>query len=375
MSHKLKVLFPFVGDSVGGSHHSIIQLHKELNKTCILSTILVHKKGPLSSFLDDMGIAYEYLPIDRLAGESPSVVSILRYIFFNSVKIYEYIKKNSITIVRGNDLRINLSWSLPTRVSQASYVWHQRTTMSSSSLWRISYLLADHFIAISSYVYKTLPVNIQKSKKSLITNPFDTSKIHNKKNSRSLLMNLYSVPKDVLLVGYIGRLIEWKNVDFLIKCFSEYSKQNSKDIHLLIVGTGEHEYVSSLKRLVKEFDLSDFISFAGFSSEPNRVVAGFDLMVAPSDREPFGRTLVEAMIQKTPVLAARGGGHSEIIQHDVTGLLYNHGDINDFIVQINKYVNDQKTGACIVNRAHSYSHSKYSSSEHAQYVVKIYEQL
>ena len=374
MQHKLKVLFPFVGDSVGGSHHSIIELHRELSRNRISSAILVHQKGPLSSFLEDIGIDYEFLPIDNFAGETPSVFSIMRYVFKNSFKIRDYINNNNINIVHGNDLRINLSWSLPTRLTKASYVWHQRTTMSSTYLWRIPNLIVDHFIAISGYVYSTLPTNIQKSKKSLIINPFDTSKYYDKKKSRSLISNLYSIPTDDLVIGYIGRLIKWKNVDFLIKCFAELRKNYSKNIRLLIAGTGELEYVSSLKELVNKSNLNDSVIFAGFNSKPNQIIAGFDLMVAPSDIEPFGRTLVEAMLQKTPVMAAQGGGHSEIIQHGLTGLLYNHNDVNDFMAQINKYLSNLNETS-IVNRAYLYSCTNYSSSEHVKHVINIYEQL
>ena len=69
----MKVLFPFVGDSVGGSHNSILELYRELCKNDIPSCILIHQKGPLSLFLDDIGIKYEYLPIKKLAGEKPNV--------------------------------------------------------------------------------------------------------------------------------------------------------------------------------------------------------------------------------------------------------------------------------------------------------------
>ena len=82
------------------------------------------------------------------------------------------------------------------------------------------------------------------------------------------------------------------------------------------------------------FDLKKITQFA----HQHNIIAGFDLMVAPSNIEPFGRTLVEAMLQKTPVIAAKGGGHSEIIQHGLNGLLYNHNDVDDFIIQINKYI-------------------------------------
>jgi glycosyltransferase involved in cell wall biosynthesis len=366
----LKILFPFVGDSVGGSHHSIIELHRELCKNNIPSVIVVHQKGPLSLFLEDAGVLYEYLPIQKFAGEKPNIFSILYGIFVNFNKIYGYIQRNGISIVHGNDLRVNLTWSFPTKLSHASYVWHQRTTMSSSYLWSSIYLLADYFVTISSYVHETLPDNILSSNKKLILNPFDTTTIYNKTKSRHFIESAYSIPKNVLIVGYIGRLVEWKNVDFLIKCISEYSNDS---IRLLIVGTGKDKYVSKLKNLARNCD--SIVTFAGFNNNPNKIIAGLDLMVAPSNTEPFGRTLIESMIQKTPVLAAKGGGHMEIIRHGDTGWLYDHGNITDFITQLHKIMQKGKVVDSAVQRAYMHACSKYSSAEHAKNIISIYNRL
>jgi glycosyltransferase involved in cell wall biosynthesis len=371
----LKILFPFVGDSVGGSHHSIIELHRELSKNNISSSIVVHQKGPLSLFLDDIGIVYEYLPVQRFAGEKPNIISILCGVCINFNKIYKYIKQNKISIVHGNDLRINFTWSLPTKLSSASYVWHQRTTMSSSALWKFSNILADHFVTTSNYVHRSLPKNIEKSKKTLALNPFNVDHFYQQETSRQWLSVLYNVPKKSVLFGYIGRLVDWKNVDFLICCFAECVKRFDLNLHLIIVGAGGSKYVDTLKQLVCKLEISRNVTFAGFNSEPSRVISAFDLMIAPSNKEPFGRTIVEAMIQKTPVIAARGGGHIETIKHRETGWLYSHGDIEDFIVQLKEILNEHKMTDNIVQKAHIYTHSKYSSTKHVENMKNIYNQL
>ena len=371
----MKILFPFVGDSVGGSHHSIIELHRELRKNDISSFIVIHQKGPLSLFLDDIGVVYEYLPVQRLAGEKPNVLLILYSVLTNLNKIYKYIRQNKISIVHGNDLRINLTWSLPTKLSRASYVWHQRTTMSTSVLWKFTNVLANHFITISNYVHQSLPKNIGKSKKTLVLNPFNIDIFFEQEVSRRHLNNLYDLPKNAILLGYIGRLVEWKNIDFLICCFAEYVKRVGLNAHLIIVGTGSSEYVDTLKQLVYELRINNMVTFAGFSSKPSQAISAFDLMIAPSDKEPFGRTIVEAMIQKTPVIAANGGGHLEIIKHRDTGWLYHHNDIEDFIAQLKEIVNEHEIVESTVQKAYEYASSKYSSTKHVENMINIYNKL
>ena len=335
----------------------------------------MHNTGPLSQLLDSLNIKYEYVPAKYLAGESPSFLKITFGIIFNFFKLHNFIHKNKIDIVHGNDLRINLTWSLPTRLSGVVYLWHQRSVMSSSVLWRISTVLADYFVTISKYVHQSLPDNIPESRKKLVLNPFDTNKYYDEKKSRKWINTLYGVPEDTVLFGYIGRLVDWKNVDFLIKCFAKYTKKSNLNLHLIIVGTGKKEYVDSLEKLVNNLEIKDIVTFAGFNSDPSKVISAFDLMIAPSNQEPFGRTLVEAMIQKTFVLAARGGGHSEIIDNEVTGRLYDHNDISSFISKCNMCINDNESKYRIINKANTVAILKYSSHEHAKSIVNIYHKL
>ena len=371
----MKVLFPFVGDSIGGSHRSIIELYSELENSAITPVFVLHEIGSLSDLLDGLNVQYEYIFIKHLAGESPNILNIVFSVVFNFFKLSKFIRKNNIDIVHGNDLRINLTWSLPARLSSTVYIWHQRSLMSSSVLWKTSALLANHFITISDYVHQSLPSNIPESKKTLILNPFNIKNTYDRSVSRKWLNELYDIPKNSILLGYIGRLVYWKNVDFLINCFKEYINKNNLKLHLIIVGSGDNEYINDLKQLVHKLGINNIVTFAGFNSEPNRVISAFDLMIAPSNQEPFGRTLIEAMIQKTAVLAARGGGHSEIIDNGVTGRLYDHDNIDSFMNQCDLYFNDEKSKYKIINTANTMAILKYSSGRHVKSVTQIYKKL
>jgi len=155
----------------------------------------------------------------------------------------------------------------------------------------------------------------------------------------------------------------------------EYVKKSDLQPHLVIVGSGDDKYVDSLKQLVYKLGMNNIVTFIGFSSEPSRVISSFDLMIAPSNQEPFGRTIVEAMIQNTPVLAAKGGGHSEIIDNGVTGRLYDHDNIDSFISQCDSYINDKKSTYRIINKANTIANPKYSSHRHAESIIQVYQQL
>ena len=46
------------------------------------------------------------------------------------------------------------------RVAKAKFVWHQRTILSNSPLWKFIPFLCSHFIAISQSVLKSAPKNL-----------------------------------------------------------------------------------------------------------------------------------------------------------------------------------------------------------------------
>ena len=124
-----------------------------------------------------------------------------------------------------------------------------------------------------------------------------------------------------------------------------------------------------------KLDIKNDVTLAGFNSSPDRVISGFDLMIAPSNQEPFGRTLVEAMLQHTPVLACKGAGNSEIIDDGKTGSLYAHNNIDDFVKKCTMSINDELCKSRIVKKAYIMASSKYSSDRHTESIIKIYNQL
>ena len=132
---------------------------------------------------------------------------------------------------------------------------------------------------------------------------------------------------------------------------------------------------SFIKNIVIKLGLNNKVTFAGFTSEPLRVIASFDLLISSSNNEPFGRTIIEAMIQKTPVLAAYGGGHNETITPGQTGFLYRHESSDDFTKQCDLNINNAIQRDAMIINAHNIACSKYSSIKHSNSILDIYKSL
>lgn len=372
----MKILFPFVGDSVGGSHLSSLNLCKTLKANNYEVVILLHNiNGPLSKLLNEMEIEYQEVRTTYLAGQSPNKLMIFLGMLINIIPLINFIKKNNIDIVHGNDLRINLTWSLATRLSKAKLIWHQRTILSNSKFWKYINILCNHFIGISQAVIDSAPKNIEISKKSMVYNSFEADMQYDKELSKNLIKENISRSDNMLLLGCVGRLVSYKNIDFVIRSIPEIIRISNKPAHLIIIGEGNNQYTSYLKNLVEELQIKDYVSFTGFISNPSEIISGLDILIAPSGRDAFGRTIIEAMLQSTSVLVANKGGHKEIVEDGIDGLTYEFNCMQSFISKVILLIKDELLRDELAIRAFAKSSQKYSNKSTFSAIDKIYKSI
>ena len=371
----MKILFPFVGDSVGGSHISTLELYSLLIDENITALIVLHKdNGPLSQYLRNKNIPFSILKSSKLAGETSGKLSIIIGIMTNFFHFSKFIKRHKIDIVHGNDLRINLSWSLPAKFVAKGFVWHQRTLLSNSKIWFLIRYLCDYFVAISDVVMQSAPLNIQDVQKRIVYNPFNIDSSINKELERKYTIEKYSFPQDCFLIGCVGRIVDYKNINFVIKNIFDIHHSSNKNVYLIVVGTGSEEYVNELKKYANSLGVSSYIIFTGFLDNPNKIVTSLDLLVAPSLIDAFGRSIIEAMLQKTPVLAAKSGGHMDIINDGVNGMFYEPTIQDDFIKKISIIMN-MKNISAISDNAYQFAQFNFSPKQHLNNILPIYHNL
>ena len=370
----MKILFPFVGDSIGGSHLSSLELYKAIKSVEIEPVILLHiGHGSLSRLLDREGISYRTLSSSSLAGSSPSVLMIAMGILRNLFKFRKFILRNNIDIVHGNDLRVNLSWSIPTKLAGKKFVWHQRTLLSSSYLWKLVPYLCHYFIAISNVVLVSAPTNLHADKKKLVWNPVVADKIYTKWEGREFLYEQYVIPKDQLLVGYVGRLVEYKKLDFLLDSLALFAKSQNIPLHFIIIGDGTEQYQKKIEQQIESIAMQGSVTLTGFVTNPSKLISAFDVLIAASRIDAFGRSLVEAMLQKVPVLAAAAGGHMDAVHDGVTGYLFKPDDSKDFVNKMSQLlIRDNEK---LITLAYQKAEEQYSVESHAAVIKSIYYEL
>lgn len=138
------------------------------------------------------------------------------------------------------------------------------------------------------------------------------------------------VNKNKIQVLSIGRLIEKKGHEYMIRVLSNIKTNNVK---YTIVGEGELR--GSLEKLVLELKLTEVVKFIG-RIDVDRLIDFFkdaDIFVMPNitpqdgDVDATSIVIIQAQASGLPVIATAHGGNSELISDGVSGYIVPEKDI------------------------------------------------
>lgn len=117
----------------------------------------------------------------------------------------------------------------------------------------------------------------------------------------------------------VGRLVDWKRFDNLIKAASLLRKAGY-DFHVSVVGDGI-EY-DKLRKLITDLQLKGFVCLWGQKTKDEiiRILHKADAFVLASDHETFGVVYIEAMAMGLPVIAVNNGGPTHFV-NESNGML------------------------------------------------------
>lgn len=120
-------------------------------------------------------------------------------------------------------------------------------------------------------------------------------------------------PNGVLRAATVGRLVTFKRIDRAIEALARTKGRDRID--LAIVGGGPLE--ETLRSQAVSLGLADRVRFLGDRVDVAETLANTDVLVHPSQKEPFGLVVLEACSQGAlPVVFRDGGGVLEVIPPD-----------------------------------------------------------
>lgn len=129
-------------------------------------------------------------------------------------------------------------------------------------------------------------------------------------------------PSTIFRLVYLSRIDPKKNIELL---FRVLRKLKDLPISLTLLGDGEKEYVSSLKR--ESSDIPQIFWKGNVDGEEKfKILAESDLFVLPSYTENYANVVFESLCQGTPVLISNNVGARDYVKNKNLGWVIERDD-------------------------------------------------
>ena len=175
----------------------------------------------------------------------------------------------------------------------------------------------------------------------------------------------------LLTVGY---LIRRKAHKYVLQAFARLTKYYP-NLEYVIIGDGPER--KNLLALVKKLGLQSKVQFLGMRSH-NEVISYMRkcrVFVLPSWDEAFGVVYVEAMAHGKPVIACRGEGPEDFIEHGKTGMLVKPRDVNSLVEALDFLLSHPEKAKAMGERARKLVLENFTWEKNAEKTISVYEEV
>lgn len=207
----------------------------------------------------------------------------------------------------------------------------------STLLSRIASRKALQIIAISDFVAMYLKNSREVSQHkvvSVVSYGFDQSEFNNgiKADGDEKIR-----AERFLKFGTLARLSPEKDLETMIRGFSEYSKRVSDKPKLEIYGEGSERH--KLSGLINDLKLDQQVFLMGRTAQVAKTLREFDCFILSSRFEGFGMVLLEAMAADLPIVCSRIPAALEVLGEDGAATYFATGyptDLSKALEEIEK---------------------------------------
>lgn len=173
-----------------------------------------------------------------------------------------------------------------------------------------------------------------------------------------------------ILIGSVGMLIPQKGVETFVRAIPLVLAKFPA-ARFVIVGDGPER--QHLETLAAQLGVAGRLEFLGFREDVPQLMAGLDTFVfsAFPTYDGLPRVILEAMVQRTPVVAARTTPIEEVVQQGRTGRLYTPGNAEELATAVGQVVSEPEVTSALVEGAHQLA-SQISVEREVQQIQDTY---
>jgi glycosyltransferase involved in cell wall biosynthesis len=347
-------------DVVGGGELSLMDLLRGLDRDHWAPALVTPADGAIAAGARELGLPVHVVPLPTLRRPGPVVLASV-------AALGRLARRIDAAILHANGSRAMLYAGLAGRFAGRPAIWHVRIAESDGAVDRALYALATTVVATSRAVERRFAW-ATRPKVRIVPNGVDLGRFAPRQSSATLRAALGVPPASALIVS-IGRFVPEKGHRHLIDAAARIQR-TTPGVHWMLVGGGELE--GELVAQARGLGLDSQVHFVGWREDVADVLALGDVFVLPSEREGFGRVLVEAMAMGKAVVATTAGGIPEIVLDGETGLLVPPAAPAPLADAVRGLLDDPARAARLGAAGRARALATFSRDAHADAMAQVY---
>jgi phosphatidylinositol alpha 1,6-mannosyltransferase len=141
------------------------------------------------------------------------------------------------------------------------------------------------------------------------------------------------IADDEMVIAFLGRVVMEKGLDVFADAVHAFATHGLK-YRVLVIGEGP-----ARAWFAEQLPYGIFLGLQT-GSDLARALASSDVFLNPSITEAFGNVTLEAMACALPVVAAEASGTTNLVRNEVTGMLVDGTDPDEFAEVLARYARD-----------------------------------
>lgn len=322
-----KISFISIYTAMGGGEYGLLHLMTNLDRSRYDPLLIVNEEGPLMERAKLAGIKTKVVPFRTVMLKHLIFPSNFWHNLKASFGLKKVLEGEGVEIVHCADV-LTLLLLLPSLLTRKVRLVYSVIFFYEPSRAFLFNLLAPFFVSkivcLSRMVVDDLKGKTTglESKISCIYWGVDTGIFHPRSiNEKVHLRKKYNLPLDKIVVGFIGRYDLWKGHHTFVDA-AEILLAKRDDLLFLIVGGGMTEnvipavaqYRRSVQDMISKSTKQSRFLVWDHSDDVPEIISLLDLFVCPSDSEPFGLVVLEAVASGIPAVVSETVGAIEILR-------------------------------------------------------------
>lgn len=350
--------------------------------------VALHEDGPLRAVLVEGGIEVHVmtvLKITRAMYTPIGVRSLPRLASAACRNLDNVVAGRRIALVHSNTLAV-LGGALWARRRGHRHVWHVHEIILKPALarrglpWiadRLSHCVVSISPATETWLLGQVPRLANRS--VVVPNGLPSIPVPDWA-AVSSFRRMIRADDGHVVATVAGRLNHWKGQGLLIEAAALLKREGRLGaLRIAIVGdvfAGHEDFKSRLVAQVQLLGLEDEVRFVPFVRDIYAVWHGSQIAVVPStEPEPFGMVAIEAMACKVPVVAAAHGGLLDIVDDQVTGILFEPGSVRGLADALARIGGDSKLRRAWGEAGMARQQMRFSLDRQVEHMSSVYRRL